>query len=87
MTQTTSQIVWEKTNLFEIKPKWPTEPSLDTVKLVAQRALHLEHSVEVIFLAQGAFNKLYNIKLPSEEPEYILRVTLPVDHITKRKAK
>jgi aminoglycoside phosphotransferase (APT) family kinase protein len=79
MARTTPQAVWERLNVFALQPKWTTEPSVDAIKIVARQALRVESAIEVEFLAQGAFNKLYTISLVGKEPEYVLRVALPVD--------
>ncbi|KGO69662.1 Aminoglycoside phosphotransferase [Penicillium italicum] len=58
------------------EPRWTVEPDTGAIK---QTLLSLRPSstVEVTFLAQGAFNKIYNVSI-DDEP-FIMRVSLPVD--------
>jgi hypothetical protein len=79
MAQRAGQVQWKRVDLFTAQPMWPSEPSIDAVQTVVQRNLQLDFPVDIQFLAQGACSKLYTIRITSEEPECVLRVTLPVD--------
>ncbi|KAJ3542610.1 hypothetical protein NM208_g4004 [Fusarium decemcellulare] len=67
---------WEK-NTFGIEPRWSSEPDLASVTSTIQ-SLWPSRTVQVVFFAQGAFNKLYQVTVQGEPP-LILRVSLPVD--------
>jgi aminoglycoside phosphotransferase (APT) family kinase protein len=87
MADAASQVLWEKVDLFNIQPKWTSEPSVDAIKIVVQRALLTETQPEVMFLAQGGFNKLYTIRLADDHPDYVMRVALPVDPYFKTESE
>ncbi|KAJ4247472.1 hypothetical protein NW762_013147 [Fusarium torreyae] len=65
----------EKT--FGKEPRWSITPDLDNIKSTL-RVRHPNKSVEVEFVTQGAFNKIYQITIQDQQP-LILRVSLPVD--------
>ncbi|KAF1940271.1 kinase-like protein [Clathrospora elynae] len=69
---------WVSTT-FGLEPRWTKDPDIDIISCIARR--HLEHNeevpIEVSFHAQGAFNKLFRIAAGG--PDYLLRVSLPVD--------
>jgi hypothetical protein len=57
-------------------PKWTVEPDIGAIKQTVQ-SLRPSSTVEVTFLVQGGFNKIYNVSI-DDEP-FIMRVSLPVD--------
>lgn len=61
---------------FGFEPRWTVEPEPGAIKQTVQ-ALRPSSAVEVTFLAQGAFNKIYNVSIDNEP--FIVRVSLPVD--------
>jgi aminoglycoside phosphotransferase (APT) family kinase protein len=71
----------------EIRTKWVTEPDIDTITAIVQRALHIgdrgELSVEL--LAKGKISKLYAIDCArnARNVGYIMRITLPVVPLRK----
>ncbi|KAK9320840.1 hypothetical protein V1517DRAFT_195653 [Lipomyces orientalis] len=68
-------LVWvQKT--FGLEPRWSFEPDIEAIRQTIQR-FRLSSTVEVNFLVQGAFNKLYDLKLDDEM--LIMRISLPVD--------
>ncbi|KAJ6188800.1 hypothetical protein N7519_003708 [Penicillium mononematosum] len=67
-------LAWEQTLCSE--PRWTVEPDTGAIKQTVQ-SLRPSSSVEVTLLAQGAFNKIYNVSIDDET--LIMRVSLPVD--------
>ncbi|KAJ5478680.1 hypothetical protein N7530_004189 [Penicillium desertorum] len=57
-------------------PRWTVEPGIGAIKQTVQ-SLRPSSTVEVTFLVQGGFNKIYNVSI-DDEP-FIMRVSLPVD--------
>ncbi|CAI7571592.1 unnamed protein product [Penicillium palitans] len=68
-------LVWEE-RLFSSKPRWTVEPDTGAIKQTVQ-SLRPSSKVEVAFLAQGGFNKIYNVSIDDET--FIMRISLPVD--------
>lgn len=68
-------LVWVP-RLFSLEPQWTVEPDLQAIEKTIQSLLP-SSTVKVTFLAQGAFNKIYDVKIDNEV--FIMRVTLPVD--------
>ncbi|KAK9233993.1 hypothetical protein V1525DRAFT_414548 [Lipomyces kononenkoae] len=68
-------LVWVPTT-FGLEPRWSFEPDIEAIKQTLQ-LLRPSSTVEVNFLGQGAFNKLYDVKLDDEM--LIMRISLPVD--------
>ena len=66
---------WEERLLYP-EPRWTVEPDIGAIKQTIQ-SLRPSSAVKVTFLAQGAFNKIYNVSI-DDEP-FIMRVSLPVD--------
>lgn len=81
MAMQAHSIVWEEALFGPPEPKWVTEPSIKAIKSIVRKVLHIYETepVEINFLAQGAFNKLYTIQIKGRHPEHVIRVTLPVD--------
>ena len=63
---------------FGLEPAWTLEPNLEAAKQIVKSRL-LKSSVTISFLAQGGFNKLYNVTCDKETENLILRMALPVD--------
>jgi aminoglycoside phosphotransferase (APT) family kinase protein len=65
--------------LEDLQPTWTVEPDIDIITKIVMRKLDLavDSPCAVEFLAEGSFNKVYTITC-NNEPEYIIRVTLPV---------
>jgi len=61
---------------FHLEPQWTVDPDLGAIKQTIQ-SLRPSSTVQVTFLTQGAFNKLYDVKIDNEV--FIIRVSLPVD--------
>ncbi|KAJ5809567.1 uncharacterized protein N7503_001785 [Penicillium pulvis] len=68
-------LAWSE-RLLGLEPRWTLEPDTGPIKQTIQ-ALRPSRAVEVTFLAQGALNKTYDIKIDDEM--LIMRVSLPVD--------
>lgn len=72
----------------EIRAKWETEPDIDTITAIVQKALHIgELSVEfkeltIELLAKGTLSKLYTIYC-GRKVDYIMRITLPIIPLRK----
>lgn len=77
--------IWEKHDFGQLEPKWTSEPSVDAIKSIMKQTLHIGETtpINISFLAQGAFSKLYSISIGAVNPEYVMRVSLPVDHHVK----
>ncbi|KAI9668025.1 MAG: hypothetical protein M1821_000845 [Bathelium mastoideum] len=63
-------------NTFSWQPQWTMQPKLSAIKYEVAKTTHNQHA-DVSFLAQGAFNKIYNVEAGKEA--LIIRVSLPVD--------
>lgn len=68
-------LVWEE-RLFSSEPRWTVEPDTGAIKQTVQ-SLQPSSKVEVAFLAQGGFNKIYDVSIDDEA--FILRISFPVD--------
>jgi hypothetical protein len=68
-------LVWVE-RLFGPEPQWTVEPDIEAIKQTIQ-SVRPSSTVEVTFLAQGAFNKVYDVRVDNEM--LIMRLTLPVD--------
>ncbi|CAG7991727.1 unnamed protein product [Penicillium olsonii] len=66
---------WEE-GLFGYEPRWSVEPDIEDIKATIQE-IYPSSTVEVEFLAQGAFNKVYNATVDGKE--LIMRLSLPID--------
>ncbi|KXG47949.1 Aminoglycoside phosphotransferase [Penicillium griseofulvum] len=61
---------------FGSETGWTIEPDIGAITKTVQ-SLRPSSTVEVTFLAQGGFNKIYNVSI--DDKPSILRVSLPVD--------
>src|SRR2546423_1303702 len=61
--------------LVSLEPRWTVEPDLESIKRTIEEVRPSQ--VSVSFLAQGAFNKIYDIQAGNQD--LIMRVSLPVD--------
>ena len=75
---------WVETS-FSSEPCWLIEPQIDDIKAELRAILKQTRDLEVTFLAQGAFNKLYKVKI--DDDALVLRVTLPVDPGSKTESE
>lgn len=66
---------WEE-RLFSSEPRWAVEPDTGAIKQTVQ-SLRPSSTVEVTFLVQGGFNKIYDVSIDDEA--FIMRISLPVD--------
>ena len=62
--------------LVSSEPRWTVEPDLESIKRTIEEA-RPSQEVSVSFLAQGAFNKIYDIQAGNQD--LVMRVSLPVD--------
>jgi hypothetical protein len=69
---------WEAT-IWGLEPKWTREPDLEGAKKVLSLLGVVPGTVDISFLAQGGFNKIYDVASRGNETDLILRVALPVD--------
>ncbi|QKX57039.1 uncharacterized protein TRUGW13939_04147 [Talaromyces rugulosus] len=56
-------------NGFGLEPRWSVEPDIKTIKQTTQ-SIRLSSTVEVVFFEQGAFNKLYNVRINEEKAHH-----------------
>ncbi|KAE8316483.1 phosphotransferase enzyme family-domain-containing protein [Aspergillus transmontanensis] len=62
--------------IFNLEPQWTVEPDPQVIEQTVQSLLP-SSTVQVTFLAQGALNKIYDVKIVNEV--FVMRVSLPVD--------
>ena len=63
--------------LLGFEPYWTAEPKIDVIEKIARQKLGWPQRCSVRVFAQGAFNKLYEIRC--ENRGFLMRVSLPVD--------
>lgn len=68
-------LVWVP-KLFQPEPQWSIEPDIEAIKQTIQ-PFWPSSAIEVTFTTQGAFNKLYDVRIDDEV--LIMRISLPVD--------
>jgi hypothetical protein len=63
---------------FGLEPRWTREPDIEVMSRLARKHLghHEDVPIDVVFYAQGAFNKLY--KISAAGSVCLMRVALPV---------
>lgn len=61
---------------FSLEPQWTTDVDPKSIKQVIG-SIYSTQTVQVSFLAQGALNKLYDIR--TDNDTLVMRVSLPVD--------
>ncbi|KAJ5087547.1 hypothetical protein N7456_011163 [Penicillium angulare] len=61
---------------FNLEPQWTAEPDPQVIEQTIQSLLP-SRTIQVTFLAEGALNKLYDVKIDNEV--FVIRVSLPVD--------
>ena len=61
---------------FNLEPQWTVEPDPQVIEQTIQSLLP-SSTVQVTFVAEGALNKLYGVKIDNEV--FVMRVSLPVD--------
>lgn len=68
---------WDSSG-WNLTPVWTREPSVDAILIVCRQRLHIDDNdaCEVSFHAQGAFNKLYLVRL--KDQSFLMRISLPV---------
>ncbi|KAK3066693.1 hypothetical protein LTR53_016853 [Teratosphaeriaceae sp. CCFEE 6253] len=69
-------LAWIEDDFGFVQPQWTREPEIEAIR----RAVHEvkpSQTVEISFLAQGGFNKLYDVVIDGQTS--IFRVSLPVD--------
>lgn len=68
-------LVWVE-KAFDLEPQWTLEPDIEAIKQTIQ-SVRPSNTIEVTFITQGAFNKLYDVRIDDEV--LIMRISLPVD--------
>ena len=71
----TPGVAWVQ-RIFNLEPRWTVEPDPQVIEQTIQSLLP-SSTVQVTFFAEGALNKLYDLKIDNEV--FVMRVTLPVD--------
>lgn len=61
---------------FSLESRWNFEPSIEAIKQTVQ-SIRPSATIEVAFLTQGAFNKIYDVRIDNEM--LVMRISLPVD--------
>ena len=61
---------------FNLEPQWTVEPDPQAIERTIQSLLP-SSTVQVTFLAEGALNKIYDVKIDNEV--FVMRVSLSVD--------
>jgi len=82
-TESQLGLKWEP-HLFSpamVSPTWTRDLQFDGLRAVALRELAAEdvRNVEVTYLAEGLFNRVFRISDVDHQTQYVLRVALPVD--------
>ncbi|KAF7117345.1 hypothetical protein CNMCM5793_006094 [Aspergillus hiratsukae] len=72
-------LVWVE-GLWSLEPRWSVEPDIEAIKQTIQ-SVRPSSTLEVTLLAQGGFNKIYDVKIDNEM--LIMRLALPVDPFHK----
>lgn len=73
--QQSKGLEWVPTT-FSLEPRWTTEIDPESIKTVIEATI-AARCLQVKFLAQGAFNKIYTVLIDGRT--LIMRVSLPVD--------
>jgi aminoglycoside phosphotransferase (APT) family kinase protein len=70
---------WVQGSLGDWEPRWKQEPSLPAMQLLLSETLGVPlTAIQLVFLAQGAFNKVYEVSVDGKLL-YVLRIALPVE--------
>ncbi|KAJ5352558.1 hypothetical protein N7452_001532 [Penicillium brevicompactum] len=77
-------LLWEPDNFGHAQPKWTREPDIEAIKQTVQY-LYPGLTVEIEFLGQGGFNKVYAATIDGKE--FVMKVTLPVDPYFKTESE
>lgn len=84
MARERNGLAWAK-ETFGSEPRWIKPPDVSIIERLAREHLKINKQQlapsDIIFFAQGGFNKLY--KIQTEAQRSLMRVTLPVDPINK----
>lgn len=80
----TKHLEWEG-NAWTRHPLWPSEPKIEVIRSLARQHLQdcilepfNDDSFAVSFLAEGAFNKVYQVSYVGHATTYIFRVAMPM---------
>lgn len=70
-------LVWD-TDGLDAEPLWTREPSTTAIEIVCRKHLHIDSNAtcSISFHAEGAFNKLYLVKVG--DSSWLMRISLPV---------
>jgi hypothetical protein len=61
---------------FNLEPQWTVEPNTEAIERTIQ-TLRPSSTIQVTFLAEGALNKIYEVKIDNEV--FVMRISLSVD--------
>ena len=75
---------WVETTFF-LEPRWTVVPRISDIQATIQATLKTPQDCKVIFIGQGAFNKLY--KVQNGNDALVMRISLPVDPYSKTESE
>ncbi|KAL9130769.1 MAG: hypothetical protein Q9217_001117 [Psora testacea] len=75
---------WVQTT-FGLEPHWTTDPEVSNIEAVIKTTLKTPSDFEVVFIGQGAFNKLYKVQVGNKS--LMMRISLPVDPQSKTESE
>lgn len=81
-------LLWKDNDAGELVPTWTASPDVSVIKALSIQHLPAEFKdIEVVFFAEGAFNRLYEIHSPCRPQRYLMRVSLPVEPFFKTESE
>lgn len=75
---------WAQTT-FGLEPRWTIDPKVSDIEAVINMTFKMPQDCKVVFIAQGAFNKLYRVQYGKES--LAMRISLPVDPSSKTESE
>ena len=75
---------WVETT-FSWEPHWTMDPKVSDIEAVIKTAFKMPQDCKVVFIRQGALNKIYRVQYGNES--LIMRISLPVDPHSKTESE
>ena len=75
---------WVETT-FHLEPHWTIDPRISDIEAVIKSIFKTPQEFKVVFIGQGALNKLYRLQYGNES--LIMRISLPVDPFSKTESE